>query len=501
MRLWQRIALPSMRLWQRIALALGVLSLVTVGAFGLWQYRAFSAGFLAYLDASTLQRLQAAAERVAQAYDPEQGWIAFESDPMRLPRLIDDRGVFDRPPPGGSNVPQPDPRPQPPGGPPPRPQGSPPGDEPRGPPGDPRDMLGRVALFDADNRRVAGRDYVPADAPGVALIRDGVQIGTLRLAPLPRADTPVERDFARAQLRTLLIAGAAMLLAALAAGVLLSRTLLAPVQRLAAAARGLAAGEYQLRVPVQGGDELENLARDFNQLAHSLERNRAAARQWSADMAHELRTPIAILRAEVQALRDGIEAPSDSAFASLDAECGRLQSLVEDLYQLSLADAGALEYRLQALDLVELVESVLDGHRRLLANTGLTLETHFERSAWVRADDRRLAQLLNNLLANSARYTDAPGRVRVSVTTQEKDVVLRVEDSAPGVDAQRQGRLFERLYRVDASRSRAAGGAGLGLAIVRSIAEAHGARIETHDSALGGLCIELHLPRSGAEPA
>ncbi|HEX5121914.1 MAG TPA: ATP-binding protein, partial [Rhodanobacteraceae bacterium] len=176
------------------------------------------------------------------------------------------------------------------------------------------------------------------------------------------------------------------------------------------------------------------------------------------------------------------------------AECERLGGLIEDLYQLSLADVGALEYRFEQVDLGEIVHDALDLSHRACESAGLALEGETEPIA-IRGDARRLAQLVANLLANARRYTDAPGRIRVVAQPTRDGARLVVEDTAPGVPPDALPRLFDRLYRVEASRSRAAGGAGLGLAICRAIVQAHGGRIDATPSPLGGLRIVVDLPR------
>jgi two-component system sensor histidine kinase BaeS len=226
-----------------------------------------------------------------------------------------------------------------------------------------------------------------------------------------------------------------------------------------------------------------------------LEQHREARRRWAADIAHELHTPLGT--AAIRTLQDGVPSSTPAALASLQAECERMGSLIEDLYQLSLADAGALEYRFEELDLVALVEDSLEARQRGFEEAGLQVEKHVEPIPLVRGDARRLGQLIDNLLVNTLRYTDAPGRVRVSLASEPGAILLRVEDSAPAVPVESLPLLFDRLYRVDASRNRAAGGAGLGLAICQAIVVAHGGRIEATASALGGVRISAWFPASG----
>jgi two-component system sensor histidine kinase BaeS len=202
------------------------------------------------------------------------------------------------------------------------------------------------------------------------------------------------------------------------------------------------------------------------------------------------------LKGEIQAMQDGVRATTPQALDSLQAECARLGGLIEDLYQLSLADTGALEYRFEAIDLGEIVRDAIDAHKDVCAARGLELVGDVPVPALVDGDARRLLQLLDNLLTNSQRYTDAPGRIRVAVATDQKIVRLTVDDTAPEVPSSALPHLFERLFRVDSSRNRAVGGAGLGLSIARTIVEAHRGRIVAEASPLGGLRIAVELPRA-----
>ncbi|MFC4821710.1 ATP-binding protein [Dokdonella ginsengisoli] len=462
-----------LRLWHRLFLAFAALSVLALLAFALWQQRAFHEGFLAYLDQAAVERLQPSLERLAAAYREQGGWGFLRGDPRRFDALLDGRP--DAPP---------EPRPPPFG------DGRPPPRGPRPPPDAPH----HVALVDADGRPVAGDPRVDANAHVLPIEVDGRTVGYLRVQPLPRISGAQDLAFAQDQARGALLAVLVVLVGAFAAAFLLARWLLAPVRALTDGTHALAAGDFARRVDASRGDELGALAADFNRLAASLEQHREARRRWGADIAHELRTPLSILRGEVQALQDGIREPGERAFASLDAECARLGALVDDLYQLALADAGALEYHFAPTDLGALLHEVAEPQRASCADEGLRLELSIEPVPPLSGDARRLAQLVDNLLANARRYTDAPGTVRLALTQEAGGVLLAIEDSAPGVAPEHLPRLFERLYRVEASRRRADGGAGLGLAICRAIVEAHGGGIAAGPSALGGLRVEVRLP-------
>jgi len=490
-----------LRLWQRLFIAFATLSVLALAGLAVWQQQSFRRGFLGYLDDVALERLQPASVRVANAYAEQGSWNFLRDRPDLLNDLIDDRrGRVERrilgndsdlapPPPGDAGG-------APPGPPPNEMRG--PRDGPRPPPHGPQGLMPRLVLLDADGRRVVGRADVPAGAPEVPVELAGRRIGTLRLAPLPQFDDAIDVAFAHEQLRTALLAAIAVLVGSLVVAFALARWLLRPMLALGAGTRALAAGDYSSRLPTDRHDELGRLARDFNHLASTLEQHRESRRRWGADIAHELRTPLSILRGEIQALQDGVRAPTPVALDSLHAECERLGSLIEDLYQLSLADAGALDYRFESLDLGEVARDALDLQRRVCADAGLVLEEAIADGIVVRGDARRLTQLTDNLIANARRYTDAPGRIRVEVSATEDGAALVIEDTAPGVPDSSLPRLFDRLYRVEGSRSRAAGGAGLGLAICRAIVEAHGGHIEAMPSPLGGLRVRVELPRDGA---
>ncbi len=368
------------------------------------------------------------------------------------------------------------------------------------PPGPPP----RVTLLDADGGWLAG----PRVRPGAELRRhsvtvDGRAVGWL-LSPPPMPmvlNDEIDRQFQSRQLRaTWVIVGLSVLLAALVS-LLLARLLLAPVRRIAQATRRLADGDFDIRVRVGAPDELGRLARDFNRLAHSLARNARLRRELMADMSHELRTPLAVLRGEIEALQDGLREPDEAALASLAHEIGRLNRLVDDLRELSLADAGALDYRMRPLDLSTLAARALDAVRDRYARAGLALEQAIEPGLRLSGDERRLEQLLANLLENSLRYTDSPGRVRLRAGRRGGRIVLEVADTAPSVEPDQMPRLFDRLYRVESSRSRLHGGSGLGLSICRSIVQAHGGKISATASDLGGLAIRVEWPLADGRAA
>jgi two-component system sensor histidine kinase BaeS len=311
---------------------------------------------------------------------------------------------------------------------------------------------------------------------------------------LRRLSSAAEVSFQQEQLRAAWIIAAFAVALAAAMALVMARAFLLPLKRVAEATHRLAGGNYATRVNVQTGDELGQLGGDFNKLAETLERNETLRRRFMADVSHELRTPLAVLSAELEAIEDGVRAFNATSLTSLRSEVGALSKLVDDLNQLALADVGALAYRKENVDVVPLVEQALESYRERLAARGLELESAWTGEAPVYGDTDRLLQMFRNLLENSARYTDPGGRVRVAVRCDQDRVAIDFDDSAPGVPPDALPRLFERFFRVDASRTRANGGAGLGLALCRSIADAHGGDIRAEHSPLGGLRVRVTLP-------
>lgn len=322
---------------------------------------------------------------------------------------------------------------------------------------------------------------------------NGKVVGWVVGSPPERLTRSTDINFDHQQKRTSwLIVGLSTLLAALVTW-LMSRGLLAPVKRLVAGTHHLAAGNFATRVEVGSQDELGQLAQDFNRLASSLEKNESMRRAFMADISHELRTPLAILRGELEAMQDGVRKLTPEAIASLQSEVGVLSKLVDDLHQLSLSDEGALAYRKQATDLVQLLEVAAGSFNERYRSHGLTLKLQMPNEAPFFGDPDRLMQLFTNLLENSLRYTDAPGQVEVRLTYEAPWWQMSFADSAPGVDAQQQAKIFERFFRTEGSRNRASGGSGLGLAICKNIVDAHGGHIAAEHSDLGGLKIALQL--------
>jgi two-component system sensor histidine kinase BaeS len=353
----------------------------------------------------------------------------------------------------------------------------------------------RFTLLDAQQRYVFGNPKTGFGAPKLPIVVDGRTVGWLRMLPFQRVIEAGDLAFQRSQHRGFFIIGISALLLAALLTIAVARSLLGPISHLKRATDAVAIGDYAIRVHENNRDELGQLAKNFNRMAHVLESNEKMRREFVADVSHELRTPLAVMHAEFEVLEDGIRPIDIAAIQSLKVEATHLSKLVEDLYQLSLADIGALIYRKSDVDMTELLRTTTEAFQKRLVQAGITLELKLPQSPLtLYADDKRLRQLFANLLENSIRYTHAGGRLSIYCMQLENQVAIDVMDSAPGVDDTGLARLFDRFYRGESSRNRASGGAGLGLPISRSIVEAHGGSIEAKHSRLGGLWLVIRLP-------
>jgi two-component system sensor histidine kinase BaeS len=355
-----------------------------------------------------------------------------------------------------------------------------------------------LTLLDAQHRIVIGNTQLDADGPlflRPIVVRSQV-VGWLTTGTgSPGVYVLTARRPATADPRSLSwVTGLGAIAVAALAAVLLTRWMLRPIRHVAAATHRLAAGDYQTRLNISTHDEIGSLADDFNRLALALERNERIRRTFMADISHELRTPIAVLRGELEAIEDGVHKMTVDSIQSLRGEVEMIGKLVNDLYQLSLADVGALTYHMEDFDIAQSLQLCLRGFRERLAERCITLESDIpDEQILINGDQTRIQQLFGNLMENSCRYTNVGGRSRLSCRRELTHVVIDLHDSEPGVPEDSLPRLFERFYRVEASRNRGTGGAGLGLAICKSIVEAHGGTIGAQASPLGGLWIQISL--------
>ncbi len=294
----------------------------------------------------------------------------------------------------------------------------------------------------------------------------------------------------------LVLGGSAAAIAAFVIAGLLTRSIVSPVQSLTRTAEIIAQGKFDTRVDVHGQDEIARLAASFNQMASSLEQAETARRAQTADIAHELRNPLAVLQSSLEALADQVYDPTPENIAPALDQVHTLNRLVEDLRTLALADAGQLQLDLQPLDLHKAVVRALEAHRDALDEKAIQVTEPLVDTALplVHADYARLTQVLNNILGNAVRHLPDGCAVNISLRAQNNGVTACFADNGPGLPEEDLTRLFDRFWRRETSRNRAAGGSGLGLAIAQQIIQAHEGRIWAATTPGGGLTLCFWLP-------
>lgn len=469
---------------------------VVLCMYGVMQW-SFDRGFLNYIHQQEAPAYEQLASALSKEWQKNQSWDLLTRDRRRWDRLLIEHFTA-LPEDFRMRRPRPDARFE---GEPRRP--FPEAGRPPPPPDNERVRL--PFLLDNKQAVLIGRSeqakdlilYPIVDREGSAKV-----IGYLGQRPMQSLTSQLDRLFVAQQSQAFLWVSAAMLLLTMLGAIPLAGHFGKPIRALSQGTRQLMQGHFDTRIPVDGRDELAQLAEHFNALAAALQQNEHIRRQWVADISHELRTPLAVLRGEIEAMQDGVRPLNVENLGSLHGDVMHLHRLVNDLYELSMSDIGALNYHKTVLSpwgiLQECVDSFQAGYARKQLTLSLTISD--SEGARVLGDADRLKQLFANLLKNSLRYTDGPGRLEITADISAREVVIAFNDSSPGVPVDDCARLFERLFRMESSRNRASGGAGLGLAICRNIVDAHGGQISAEPSPLGGVCITLRLPRTFTRP-
>ena len=454
-----------------LATLLAVLGVALLGLLA--QQGLTKRGFADYRRASLQLEARELADEIGQEYQLTGRWRDVLANAWRWPDLSPPRHPPERrPPPRGPG--RRGERP-----PPPSPAGS---------------AYHRFMLLDADRRPLSRGDWQPSQWEPIDA--GGETVGWLGFRFDPRITHPLDAQFAQRQRQALLLVALAGLLVAALCAWWLSGRLVRGIRQLLAASRQVAGGDLSLRLPIRSRDELGQLTGQFNAMLQALRDGAAREQRWLADVAHELRTPLAVLRGELEALQDGVRPLNQAAVTSLQDEIRHLESLVDDLHLISAADSQRLALEVSAVQVDEVFTALQAQYGERLQAQGLALQCDTPAGLVLAADDRRLRQVFDNLMQNLLRYA-TPGAVQLRARREGNAASLVLSDAGPGVPAEARPHLFERLYRVEGSRSREAGGSGLGLAICRSIVQAHGGTIGAHASDAGGLEIRIRWPLHG----
>ena len=296
----------------------------------------------------------------------------------------------------------------------------------------------------------------------------------------------------------MLVAGGIGLGVAVIVSYFVTRLIVTPVRRLVRASQRIAAGHYAERIPSVGAgkDELGEMALSFNEMAQALETTERRRLDLIGDVAHELRTPVATVEGYMEGLLDGVVKPSEELWLSLHEEAGRLRRLIDDLQELSRAEAKQITLRVEAVSPLEVTEAVVERLEPQFREKGLEFSADLPSNLPpVQADRDRAVQVLTNLLTNALRYTPVPGKVKLGLALKGDSVEFRVIDTGLGISLEHQPHLFERFYRVDKSRSRALGGSGVGLTIAKALVEEMGGEISVASGGVGqGSTFSFTLP-------
>ena len=359
-------------------------------------------------------------------------------------------------------------------------------------------MMGRgagvPAVVDLQGMPLLGDVVGPQDVRGATpILVDGTIVGYV-LPPAAGAVLQAERDLVARVNRAILLAALLSLGAALIGASLLTAGMLKPVQELTSAARALAGGDLTRRVTVRTRDEVGALSEAFNHMGDSLQQAETLRRDMTADIAHELRNPLSVMQARVEAVIDGVYPPTPENLEPVLEQTRLLSRLVEDLRTLALADAGQLPLEQTEISLNGLVERTASGYAAQAEASGVDLRLHLAPDVRVNADPGRIEQVIGNLLANAVRHAPSGTAVDVSLEVGDGRARLEIADRGEGIPAEALPYVFERFYRADRSRSRDMGGTGLGLAISRQIVQAHEGKITAANRPEGGAAFIVELP-------
>lgn len=476
------------RLWVRLTLAFALVILVTVGAIALLADLTAGRAFRQYLSYTDVARFQNLSDVLVEYYQARESWEGIDQL-LRQIRIVPGPMMGRRP----GTI-------------------------------DWRDDMFRITLADADGHVVfdgpggnPGRNLSRGEqAAAQDILVDGEVVGRVVISrPVQSAILgPLERMFVT-RLRWLLVAGG--LLAGAVGGLLglvFSRNLTAPLQRLAGAARAVASRDFSRRVEVEGSAEVAEVARAFNEMTAALEQSDRHRQNMVADVAHELRTPLSVVQGNLQAILDDVYPLDKAEISRLYDETRLLSRLVDDLRELALADAGQLRLNLVSVDVAQIVEVTTESLALVAEAQGVLLGTDIPYGLPpVKGDPDRLAQVFRNLLINALRHTPSGGSVSVSASRASGVMEIAVADTGEGIAPEDLPHVFDRFWRADASRTRTsgggvgripsagrdyrwAGGSGLGLSVAQSLVEAQGGRIWVESEPGQGSIFRFTLPVS-----
>ncbi|MBN2404831.1 MAG: HAMP domain-containing histidine kinase [Coriobacteriia bacterium] len=372
-----------------------------------------------------------------------------------------------------------------------------------------------VQVFDTEGKLVGYVQKPGADAPEevppisagdvsatAPIVIDGEEVGEVQVASTSANGLLTERDlrFRSATFRGLGLAALLAVFAASIAGAVYARSIVRPINAVTRVAARLRQGETEARTGMEGTDAISQLGSTLDSMADSVNAERTFERQLTADVAHELRTPLQAIQATVEAMQDGVMPVDEERLGVLHNETVRLGRLTGSILELSRLETGIAHFEMKPIDLAEPVEQAVEGSRALMESIGLTFEAAIERGPVIMGDRDRLTQAVGNLLSNAARYTPEGGHVRVEVRAEGSDAVLVVSDTGIGMGTEENERAFTRFWRADRARTRASGGLGIGLAVVKEIVDRHSGQVDIVSAEGEGTTVRILIPLADDRP-
>lgn len=330
---------------------------------------------------------------------------------------------------------------------------------------------------------------------GTPVTVDGQTVGTIITRDRPLPFYPEESLFLQRTNNALLTGGLAAVCIAVIIGMMLARSLTRPLKALTAATQTFAKGQNEQQVAVNSEDEIGQLVTAFNSMSREVDEVNRLRRQMTADIAHDLRTPLMVIGGYIESMRDGVLAPTPERLDVIYQEIERLENLVIDLRTLSQADAGELPVHPQAISPRNILERAIAPYRQRADQQDVRLELNAEANLpSIFVDEARMIQVLCNLLSNSMRYTPSGGKISLNASQEDGSIVLSVDDTGSGISAEDLPLVFNRFYRADKSRHTETGESGLGLAIAKALVEAQGGSIDAQSTLGKGTSLRIHLP-------
>ncbi|OAD22433.1 signal transduction histidine-protein kinase BaeS [Candidatus Thiomargarita nelsonii] len=430
-------------------------------------YFYLSKNFIEFINQRDVEMLNELGNTFSIEYKTYQGWDRLKNNPALLRKFLRDaRKQFDRPPALKRRIPK------------------------------ESYFSQRFALFDAQKQRIIGNTTPFKQQLTKSILVDRKIVGWMGIKKIEHLSKHQDIEFLRRQANAFYLTGFLVLLMTALVAWWLSKHLLTPIQLLIEGTQALSSRQFKTRIEIHSRDELGQLADDFNIMAQTLYKYEEMRKQWLSDISHEMRTPLSIMRGEIEAMQDGVRDFNRDALDSLHLEVQRITRIVDDLRELSLAETDSLSFKKESINPLQILRQTLKLFQTRLAQHHIQVQDNFRLNDNIilQGDADRLSQLFSNLLENTLRYVDSPGTLKIWHERTKTQLTLNLIDSGPGVPKESIERLFDRLYRVEQSRNRAKGGSGLGLAICKSIVEMHGGEITATNVPSNGLWIKIVLP-------